>query len=69
MIVAQANIAVESHLLDFLDVVGLEREVAVEHKVENDAETERVDLVIVLFHLVHLRRDETWCPCVLLSIS
>lgn len=69
MVVAEADVAIESHILDLLDVVGLEGEVAVEHEVEDDAETEGVDLVVVLLHLVHLRRNETRCPCVLLPIS
>lgn len=69
VVVTQTDIADEGHLLDFLDVVGLEGEVAVDHEVEDDAQAEGVDLVVVLLHLVHLRGDETWCPCVLLPVS
>lgn len=69
MIVAKADIAAEGHLLDLLDVAGLEGEIPVEHEVEDDAQTECIDLVIIFLHLVNFRRDEPWSTCVFLPIT
>lgn len=64
MVVFQGNIAGKSEVSDLLNVVSLEGQISIEHEVEDDPQTESINLIVVLLHLVDLRSDKPWSPCV-----
>ena len=58
VIVLEGDVAVESELPDFLEVVGLEGKVPAQHEVKDDPQTEGVYLLVELFHLQDLGSHE-----------
>jgi hypothetical protein len=60
--VEQRVVAVLGHVLDLLQEVRLEGQLARQHEVEDDAQAEDVDLLVVRHLLVDLRSDEARSP-------
>lgn len=69
VVVAKSNIADYGHFLDLLEIIGLKGQVPIQHKIKNDSKTKSINFFIVVFHLIHLRRNKSRSSCIFFTIS
>jgi hypothetical protein len=68
VVVIQHYVARNRLFLYLFEEVRLKWKMPIEHEIQNDAETESINLFVVLLLKVDLWRYESWCACIFFAL-